>query len=130
MAERTVMLYRVLADLSVLFHFIWILFLIFGIIFALKRSKWAWLHLGGLLFSFCINVLGMYCPLTYLENYFRTSQADVGAYTGSFIVHYLELIIYPDVPEKIIRLGEILFVCINLCVYGVLAKRYLGRSCT
>ena len=122
--------YRLLADLSILFHFIWILFLIFGIIFALKRSRWAWLHLGGILFSLFINLLGMYCPLTYLENYFRRLQGEVAAYTGSFIVRYIELIIYPDVPEKAIRAGEILFVCVNLGVYGLIAKKYCRGSNT
>jgi hypothetical protein len=50
-------------------------------------------------------------------------------YAGSFIIHYLEPIIYPDMPEMIIRIGEILFVCVNLVVYGIIAKRYLrGRN--
>ena len=122
------MIYNVLADLTILFHFLWILFLIFGVFFAIKRSKIAWFHLGGLLFSLFINMLGMYCPLTYLENYLRSIYGASGPYLGSFIAHYLERVIYLDLPEKTIRMGEILFVCLNLVVYGVLAKRYFLRS--
>ncbi|MBW1798367.1 MAG: DUF2784 domain-containing protein [Deltaproteobacteria bacterium] len=123
------MIYKVLADLSVLFHFLWILFIVFGIIFALKRSRLAWFHFGGLLFSLFLNILGWYCPLTYLENYLRMSCGDGGTYDSSFIIHYLEPIIYPDLPEMIIRIGEVLFVCLNLVVYGIIAKRYLrGRN--
>ena len=122
------MIYTVLADLTILFHFLWILFLIFGVVFAIKRSKIAWFHLGGLLFSLFINTLGMYCPLTYLENYLRSTHGASVPYPGSFIAHYLERIIYLDLPERTIRMGEILFVCLNLVVYGVLAKRYFMRS--
>ena len=122
------MIYKVLADLTILFHFLWILFLIFGVVFAIKRSKIAWFHLGGLLFSLFINMLGMYCPLTYLENYLRSTHRASGPYPGSFIAHYLERIIYLNLPERTIRMGEILFVCLNLVVYGVLAKRYFMRS--
>ncbi|HUU81331.1 MAG TPA: DUF2784 domain-containing protein [Acidobacteriota bacterium] len=123
---RAVAAFSVLADLTVLLHLFWIIFLVFGIIFALKRSRWAWLHLGGLVFSLFINLLGMYCPLTYLENFLRESGGHTLGYGGSFMSHYLEMIIYPDLPEKTIRIGEIFFVAINLFVYGILAKRYRG----
>ena len=122
------MIHTVLADLTILFHFLWVLFLIFGVVFAIKRSKIAWFHLGGLLFSLFINMLGMYCPLTYLENYLRSTHGANWPYPGSFIAHYLERIIYLNLPERTIRMGEILFVCLNLVVYGVLAKRYFMRS--
>jgi hypothetical protein len=123
---RAVAVYSVLADLTLLMHLFWIIFLVFGIIFAFRRSKWAWLHLGGLMFSLFINLLGIYCPLTYLENFLRASGGHMRGYGGSFMAHYLELVIYPDLPEKTIRIGEIFFVAINLSVYGILAKRYRG----
>jgi hypothetical protein len=116
--------YSVLADVTVLCHFIWILFLVCGIIFALIGSKIAWLHLGGLLFSLILNLLGSYCPLTYLEHYLRGLESGMGSYTGSFIARYVELIVYPDVSERAIRIGEVVFVGMNLCVYGLLARRY------
>jgi len=122
------MFYKTLADLCILFHFLWILFLVFGVVFALKGSKIAWFHLGGLLFSLFINIVGLYCPLTYLETYLRYTCGNEGMYKGSFIAHYLEPIIYPNLSEMTIRIGEILFVCTNLVVYGVLAKKYFLRS--
>ncbi len=120
------MFHRVLAELCVTLHFLWILFVVFGIVFALKRSRLAWFHLGGLLFSLFLNITGWYCPLTYLENYLRMSCGEGGNYGSSFIAHYLLPIIYPDMPEMIIRIGEVFFVCLNLVVYGVIAKRYLA----
>ena len=117
-------LHNFLLDLTILFHFLWILFLVFGVIFALKGSKLAWFHLGGLLFSLFINLLGLYCPLTYLENYLLSAYEDSRTYSGSFIAHYLEPIVYPDLSEMTIRIGEIIFVSLNLVVYGILAKKY------
>jgi hypothetical protein len=119
------MIFRFLADLCVLFHFLWILFLVFGVIFVLKRSKFAWFHFGGLLFSLFINIWGLYCPLTYLENYLYSACAHSTTYSGSFIARYLEPIIYPELSEKTIRISEILFVSLNLVVYAVFAKRYI-----
>lgn len=122
-------LHNLFLDLTILLHFLWILFLIFGVVFALTGSKIAWFHLGGLLFSLFLNLFSFYCPLTYLENYFRSTHADSGGlYSGSFIAHYLERIIYLDLPERAIRIGEIIFVSLNLVVYGILAKRYFLRS--
>jgi hypothetical protein len=41
----------------------------------------------------------------------------------------LGCLIYPDLPEKYIRIGGILFVCLYVVGYAYLAKRYriLGR---
>ena len=122
------MVYRVLAELTVLLHFLWILFIFLGVVFALKKSKIAWVHLGGLLFSLFLNIFGWYCPLTYLENYLRRFQGETRHYGGSFINRSLEVVIYPDLSEGVIRIGEILFVCLNLVVYGVLAKKYYSQS--
>lgn len=122
------MIYRLLSDLTVLVHFFWILFLVFGIVFALKRSRIAWVHLGGLLFSLIINLLGWYCPLTYLENFLYHWGGTTRIYEDSFIAHYLMPIIYPALPEGIIRTGEVVFVCLNLAVYGVMARRYFIES--
>ena len=122
------MIHRLIVDFVILVHFVWIVFLIFGIGFAFKRSRIAWIHLGGLLFSLLLNALGLYCPLTYLEHYLRSLYLETVTYGEPFIAHYLEGIIYPDVPERIIRIGEILFVCINLIGYGIIAKRYFLKS--
>jgi hypothetical protein len=122
------MIYKILTDLTVVFHFLWILFIVFGLIFAIRRSRIAWVHLGGLLFSIFLNLMGWYCPLTYAEYYLRSLYGHGDTYSGSFIAHYLELIIYPDLPESTIRIGGIVFVCLNLVVYGILVKRLSVKS--
>jgi hypothetical protein len=117
------MLYRLLTDVVVIAHFLWILFLIFGLAFAMKRSRIAWVHLGGLLFTLLINIVGWFCPLTYLENYLR-SRGYRSPYEESFILYHLGAVIYPQLSEAAIRLGGIVFVCVNLVGYAFIARRY------
>ena len=118
------MTHRFLVDFTIVLHFFWILFLIFGFIFALIKSKIALLHVAGLLFALFLNVMGWYCPLTYLENYLHALHDSNSTYAGSFIMNYLEHLIYPDLPEKYIRIGEILLVSLYIIGYAYLAKRY------
>lgn len=123
------MLYNLLAHITILLHFVWILFLIFGFIFALRKSKIALVHVAGLLFSLVLNIFGWYCPLTYLESYLRYLHDTQSTYSGPFILHYMERIIYPDIPALYIRAGEIIFVIFYLVFYTYMAKKHhlLGR---
>lgn len=120
--------YGLLASLVILIHFLWILFLVFGFVFALKESKIAWIHLGGLLFSLLLNMLGWYCPLTYFENYLQNLHQTGRTYSGTFIIHYLEPIVYPNLSERTLRIGGIAFVTLNLVAYGMLAIRYIRKA--
>lgn len=116
------MAYTILADATMVVHFLWVVFVVFGILLALMKSRLAWLHLGGICLALLLNLLGWYCPLTYLENYLYLKGGS-SVYEGSFIVHYLAPLLYPDLPEVTVRTGGIVFVCVNLLVYGVLFKK-------
>ena len=128
------MIYRILADLTLIVHFIWILFLIFGFMFALTRSKIALLHMAGLLFTLILNLVGWYCPLTYLENYLYALNDPISTYRGSFIINYLQHIVYLDLPGQYIRIVGISFAVLSIGIYVYLIKRYhildrvLGRE--
>lgn len=123
-----------MADLTLIVHFFWILFLILGFVFALTRSKIALLHMAGLLFTLILNLVGWYCPLTYLENYLYALNDPRSAYTGSFIINYLQHIIYLDLPGQYIRIVGISFAVLSIGIYVYLIKRYhmldrvLGRE--
>jgi len=112
-----------LVDITIAVHFLWILFLIFGFVFALKGSRIAFLHLGGLGFALVLNALGWYCPLTHVENYFRSLHGAYSTYSTSFIMRQVESLVYPDIPENLLRGGEILLTVLYLLVYGYWAKR-------
>jgi len=112
-----------LVDITITVHLLWILFLVFGFVFALKGSRIAYVHLGGLAFALVLNAMGWYCPLTYVENYFRALHDVHAIYSTSFMMKYMEKFVYPDIPENILRAGEIFLTALYILVYGYWAKR-------
>ena len=64
------MLPRLLADLILLFHFSFILFVLFGGIIVLYKRWMLWIHIPAILWSSIVNLADWVCPLTPLENMF------------------------------------------------------------
>ena len=120
------MSYPFIANLVIVLHFLWILFLIFGFYFILRGSRIAYVHASGLLFSLVLNLMGWYCPLTYLENHLNSVDRTVVSGDKSFMERTLEKVIYPDVDEALIRKGEIIFVVMNGIAYAWAGKRRTG----
>jgi hypothetical protein len=111
------------ADIVLIVHWLWIVFLILGFVFALMGSRIAYLHLGGLAFALLLNVVGWYCPLTYVENYLRSLHNMHAIYPPTFIARIVEKVVYPDVSEGFLRAGEIVLTVLYLLVYGYWAKK-------
>ncbi|HSR13655.1 MAG TPA: DUF2784 domain-containing protein [Thermodesulfobacteriota bacterium] len=117
------MLYRLLADAVILLHFLWVLFILFGILLARRNPFFLWSHLIGLAFTLVLNLGGWFCPLTDLENFLSAAYDPGAAYGGSFLARYLEKIIYLDVPEFYLRAGAVAWVAINAAGYACLFRR-------
>lgn len=117
-------MYGFLLNFIIGIHFLWILFILFGLLAVCLKPKLAYLHAAGLLFSLFLNLMGWYCPLTYAEKYLKVLYQAGHPYAGSFLGHYLMPIIYPDLPEPYVRLGGVAFVSVHLIVYGILIKKY------
>ncbi|HZV83182.1 MAG TPA: DUF2784 domain-containing protein [Geobacteraceae bacterium] len=88
------MIYPLLADLVVLVHVAFVLFVVCGGLAVLRWRRLAWLHLPATGWGVAIEIKGWVCPLTYLENGLRRMGGEAG-YGGSCIEHYLEPILYP-----------------------------------
>ncbi len=85
---------RLAADLVVVLHLGFILFVLLGGLLVLRRPWLAWLHLPAAAWGALVELRGLYCPLTDLENALRRLGAEQG-YPDSFVEHYLIPIIYP-----------------------------------
>ncbi len=83
-----------LAELIVVIHFAFILFVILGGLLVLKWRRLAWVHLPAAVWGAVVEAMGWICPLTPWENHFRV-QAGQQGYSGDFISHYLLPLIYP-----------------------------------
>jgi hypothetical protein len=115
--------YRVLAEGVVIFHFLFVLFVVVGGLFALRWPRVAWAHLPAALWGAAIEFTGVICPLTPLEKWLRV-QGGLAAYEGGFIAHYILPLLYPSGLTRPIQvaLGAAV-LALNLAVYADLYRR-------
>jgi uncharacterized membrane protein len=111
------MFYMLAADFVVLVHFLWIIFLIFGVFIGRKYRAIKIFHIAGLGFSVVMQILGWYCPLTYLEIWLRQKHAPLLSYSGSFIVYYMEKLIYIKIAPWIIFVLTLILISITAYIY-------------
>ena len=113
------MVYSVLADAVLLFHFAFILFVGGGGLLVLRWERVIWLHLPVAVWGVWIELSGNICPLTPLENNLRRMAGEEG-YAGGFIEHYLLPVIYPPgLTREVQFVIAALVVGLNLVVYGL-----------
>jgi hypothetical protein len=117
------MIPRILADILVGFHFLFIVFVVAGGFLTWRWRRAAWVHLPVALWGALIEFAGWICPLTPLENQLRRAAGEAG-YAGGFIEHYLIPVVYPgDLTRDLqIALG-IAVVAVNVVAYGRLVRR-------
>lgn len=116
------MLYRVAADFVVLIHFLWIVFLIFGAFIGRKYRAVKIFHIAGLGFAVLIQTFGWYCPLTHLEIWLRKRYKPSLTYSGSFIIYYVEKLVYIDLSRWIIFVLTLILVLISAYLYSKRGK--------
>lgn len=123
--------YQTLADLVVVIHLLFILFVIFGGLLSLGWIKYAWLHLVALCWGIAIELSGWICPLTPLENWLREKSIDSEIYQTGFVEHYLIPVIYPqDLTRKTQWVLALTVIAINLLIYSLvffLRKKQGGK---
>lgn len=87
--------YRLLADLVLILHAGFVVFVMLGALLVLRRPRIAWVHVPVALWGAGIEFLGGICPLTPLENHWRRMAGELG-YPGGFVEHYVVSVLYPD----------------------------------
>jgi len=121
------MIYNVAADLLVLIHLAFIVFVFAGGFAVLRWSWLAVLHLPALFWGVLVEVNGWLCPLTPWENSMRLLAGEEG-YSGGFIEHYIHPIIYPAGLTRDIQIYiGITLIFVNLSLYGFIVYRSLRK---
>ena len=117
------MIYLVLADLVLILHFLFILFVMLGAVLVFRWKRVAWIHVPCALWGAWIEFQGWICPLTPVENHFRRLGGEAG-YSGGFVEQYLVPLIYPSglTRRTQIQVGVVV-VAINVAVYGLIIWR-------
>lgn len=118
--------WRVLADLVLVAHAAYVLFVVGGqaliVIGWIRGWEWTRCRLFRLLHLVAIGLvmleawLGIHCPLTVLENFLRL-RAGAVAYENSFIGHWLRWVIFYAAPEWIFALIYTVFTALVILTW-------------
>ena len=98
-------------------------------------AGWRWVnalgfrvaHLVAIGFVVAESWLGIVCPLTSLEVWLR-AQARQAAYTGGFIEHWLQRLLYYDAPGWVFTLAYSVFGLAVLASWWYFPPRRKPRS--
>lgn len=107
---------RILVAFVLAVHLAWILFVIFGALWTRGRPWLTGFHLASLAWGIIVEVGPWPCPVTLLEQHLD-ALAGLHSYTGSFLVHYLDAIIYPNLPVSLIIACGVAVCCANILIY-------------
>ncbi len=118
---------RLLADVLVVLHLLFILFVVLGGLLVLRWPRLAWVHLPVATYGVLIEMVGWMCPLTPLENRLRLEAGQAG-YAGGFVEHYIIPVVYPPglTPALQMVLG-LLVLAVNAGVYALAIRRRRRR---
>lgn len=111
--------YRIAAHTVVALHFAFIVFAFLGGLILWAWPGVIWLHLPVLTWAVLIAIIGWTCPLTPLENRFRTAGGLL-AYELGFIEQYITRHWYPDgMPRKVLAAMGLTLLLLNILFYGI-----------
>lgn len=128
------MLPRIFADLVVLLHAAFVVFVVTGGVLVWRWHRVVWFHLPAAIWGMLIEFRGWICPLTPLENRLRRLAGEAG-YGSGFIEHYVIPVVYPSglTPRVQLILG-LAVAAVNVSVYGgyivwrLVARRQASRG--
>ena len=110
--------YHLLADVVITLHFFVVVFVVGGLVLTLigNLSGWRWVnalwfrcaHLVAITVVVAQAWFGATCPLTSLEMWLRANAREA-SYSGSFIEHWLQRLLYYEAPTWVFTLAYSLF---------------------
>ncbi|MCS7314804.1 MAG: DUF2784 domain-containing protein [Bryobacterales bacterium] len=110
-------LFGMLALAALAAHLAFIVWVALGGAIVARCGGWpARLHLASLAYALVIQIGPWPCPLTLAEQYFQ-ELAGREPYRTGFLAHYLERLVYPDLPVSWL-IGATIAVCgVNLWLH-------------
>ena len=113
----------VLADLIVVVHVAFILFVLFGGVLAFRWRWMPWAHLPAVIWGTAVELFGWVCPLTSVENQLRRTGGGPG-YSMSFVERYVVPLVYPaDLTREFQLFLGFVVVAVNAVVYLLVFRR-------
>jgi len=110
-------MYPLLANLVLIVHLAFVVFVLCGGLLVLRWQWIAWLHVPAIAWGAFVEFSDWICPLTPLENWLRAQGGDI-SYRSDFIAQYLLPVLYPgDLTRDLQLLLGTLVIVLNAAVY-------------
>lgn len=129
--------YQLFADLVLSLHVAIVAFIVVGLVLVIVGNlrAWRWInalwfrlvHLAAIAAVLAEAWLGVVCPLTTLEMWLR-AKARATTYTGSFIEHWLQRILYYEAPAWVFTLGYSLFGLVVIATWWYFPPKFSRRA--
>ena len=120
------LLYRLLADLILLTHALFVAFVVFGQLLVVTGAalRWAWIrnfrfrlmHLLCIGYEIAQTWAGQLCPLTLWEQQLRELAGET-TYAGSFIAHWLHRLLFFEAEAWVFTLIYTVFGLLVLATW-------------
>ena len=116
-------MYELAADLTLIVHFAFIIFVVFGALLFFVSTKIIYVHVPALIWGIYIELTHSVCPLTYLENWFL-QKVNLTTYSEGFIQNYLVPIVYPkNLTDNLQIYFAIVLIVANMIMYGLIISK-------
>ena len=123
-------MYELAADLTLIVHFAFIIFVVFGALLFFVSTKIIYVHVPALIWGIYIELTHSVCPLTYLENWFL-QKANLTTYSEGFIQNYLVPIVYPKhLTDNLQIYFAIVLIVANMIMYGLIISKSKKKPST
>jgi hypothetical protein len=109
--------YSHLAIVVLILHALFILWVVFGALFAWHRPILRRLHIASLIWGVFTELAPWPCPLTLLENWLE-AKAWIQPDQGGFPLHYLDRLVYPHISATLLTIAGVIVCVLNLAFYG------------
>ena len=129
--------YQLFADWVLSLHVAIVAFIVVGLVLVIVGNLRAWrwvnalwfrlVHLAAIAAVVAEAWLGVVCPLTSLEMWLR-AKARAATYTGSFIEHWLQRILYYEASAWVFTLVYSLFGLVVIATWWYFPPRLNRRS--
>jgi Protein of Unknown function (DUF2784) len=94
-----------------------------GAFWTRDRRLLAWFHIASLGWGILVELGPWACPLTFAEQFFEAVSGN-HRYRGGFVIHYLDAIVYPEIPEALLGWLGVAVCTFNFAIYG---HRYFSK---
>lgn len=134
--DRT-LVYQLLADGVLVMHLGIVLFVVGGLFVVVAGNwlGWEWVnfgwfrlaHLGAIAIVVAQSWFGLVCPLTSLEMWLR-EHAHGSVYAGSFVEHWVQRVLYYDVPAWLFTAAYTLFAVVVAATWWYFPPRFRRQA--